>query len=438
MKLRLTKYLTMTKLKNGTNVIYNNLLFIPIFVTDEEKENILNFKVDEETKKQLIENGIYTTNIAEKQVLKELKAMYLEQTRQPTFAYFAVTNNCNLRCKYCFIENNACNAISNTMTDEIATVAIDKIDNFCQRKNIDKFEIIFYGGEPLVAYQLIKNVVNYCKNKKTKFTFTAITNATLLTDDKIKFFKENDVKLGISIDGPKYINDKNRVFAKGDGSVYDTIIEKVKILKESGVVYNLSMTISEDLLNNKEDVIEWIKSLKVDYIAFNLLHFTSKGDWKTFYKNASEFLFYADKELKGYIKSEDRVARNWNIFTKSVFKFSDCGATGMNQITIKPNGEVVICHGDIKTGKNIFGNILTDSIDKVLNKKKSSMWIKRCPIYKKQCLKCPAIYVCGGGCANQSGHLFGNVKKIDKPFCIFTKYSVDHILEKCYNKLNNN
>lgn len=437
MKLRLSKYLTISKVSDGTNVIYNNLLFIPIFVNDEEKENIINFKVDEQTKQQLVENGIYTTSSAEKQVLQELKQMYLEQTRKPTFAYFAVTNNCNLRCKYCFIENNACNCESNTMTDEIATVAVDKIDKFCQANDIDKFEIIFYGGEPLVAYELIQNVVKYCKKKKTKFTFTAITNATLLTDDKVSFFKKNDVKLGISIDGPKYINDKNRVFASNEGSVYDTIIEKVKMLKESGVIYNLSMTISEDMLNNKEDVINWVKSLNVDYIAFNLLHFTSKGDWKSFYEKASQFLFYADKELKGHIKSEDRVARNWNIFTKSMFKFSDCGATGMNQITIKPNGEVVICHGDIKTGKNIFGNILTDSIEDILNKKQSDMWIKRCPIYKKKCLKCPAIYVCGGGCANQSGHLFGNVKKIDKPFCIFTKHSVDHIIEKCYNKINN-
>ena len=144
-----------------------------------------------------------------------------------------VTQRCNLRCKYCiYSEDLNCNQRShsqNTMTFETAKKAID----FYRLHSIDTNRAVigFYGGEPLLAFPLIKDVVAYAKEvfvgKEIAFDMT--TNATLLTDEVIDFLLENEFLLTFSIDGPQRVQDKNRVFPNGLGS-YDTVISNIRRL----------------------------------------------------------------------------------------------------------------------------------------------------------------------------------------------------------------
>lgn len=197
----------------------------------------------------------------------------------------------------------------------------------------------------------------------------------------------------------------------------------------------LSITLNDYLLNHKYKILKWIKNLDVTDVAFNLQHLTGKNvNWAKFYKKSSKFIFKLGPKLEKLKISEDRAYRGWLSYLKDGFTFKDCGVNGCNQLTIKPNGDVTICHAYIKT-KNNLGNINKDSISKILENTETEKWLQRCPLLENKCLKCPNIYVCGGGCANQSEHLFGGINKIDKAFCIYADYNTNFVLKRLYNIL---
>ena len=135
-----------------------------------------------------------------------------------------VTQNCNFRCSYCPYTSNSAGFRTHNSKRMSLDIALRSID-FAKEHSIDtkEFLISFYGGEPLLEYQLIKKVVAYSKQallgKKLVFNFT--TNASLITDEMAEFLEENDFELIVSLDGPKQINDRNRKLASGKGSAFD-------------------------------------------------------------------------------------------------------------------------------------------------------------------------------------------------------------------------
>jgi len=146
-----------------------------------------------------------------------------------------VTQRCNLRCSYCIYSENSnlgTRSHSNqSMNFETAKKAVD----FYFRHSIDNdiFAIAFYGGEPLLEFDLIKETVEYAKKvfEGKELIFAITTNATLMNDKVIDFFIENRFSITVSIDGPKSIHDKNRRFVNGNGS-YDVVIQNITKLKE--------------------------------------------------------------------------------------------------------------------------------------------------------------------------------------------------------------
>lgn len=150
-----------------------------------------------------------------------------------------ITEDCNLRCKYCIYSDNYSstrNHNKNSMDVEIAKKAVDKyLESFKNIKYKNPFlvpRIGFYGGEPLLKYELIEEVVKYCKEVyHNKISFNISTNAILLNDKIIRFLAENKFYLSISLNGDKTENDRLRVFKNGNGS-YDIILEKLLRIKE--------------------------------------------------------------------------------------------------------------------------------------------------------------------------------------------------------------
>lgn len=146
-----------------------------------------------------------------------------------------VTQRCNLRCEYCIYsehKNLSTRCHSNKeMSFEIAKRAIE----FYGEHSLDTDEKVigFYGGEPLLNFELIKKIIEYSNKyfKGNEIQYTITTNATLLNDDIITFFADNNVTMTISLDGPKAIQDKNRKFPNGEGT-YDIVIEKIKRIRE--------------------------------------------------------------------------------------------------------------------------------------------------------------------------------------------------------------
>lgn len=146
-----------------------------------------------------------------------------------------VTQGCNLRCKYCIYSeeknHNQRTHSASIMTLETAKKAIMFYRNHSLDKN--KVSIGFYGGEPLLAFPLIAEIVEFSEKVflGKKITFYTTTNATLLTDKMIEFMADHNFKLTISLDGPKDVQDKNRVFPDGSGS-YDVVMNNITRINE--------------------------------------------------------------------------------------------------------------------------------------------------------------------------------------------------------------
>ncbi len=439
--MKLSNFFNFIEIKDNVFAIFNTLMMEILFVNRQELLDILRLNGDVDT---LLKYGIYVRDDNRDDMALDLvKSHYISNTKKVGLMYFILSTGCNLACKYCFIENNISNNHSEiNMSADLAILALDKYINYLNdNPDIKQPQIIFYGGEPFINYSVMKTIVNYAKSKNSNIFFSLVTNATLIDDDIIHFLKDNNINVGISIDGPQKINDANRVFRGSDRSVYEQVINTVEKFKANDLNFGLSITISKDLLEHKQDYFNWIKTLNTPNIFYNLYHFSESErnvDWESFYKQMDSFIFESFDYLHPLKISDGRIARKIDSIFNKEFKFSDCASVGANQLTLKPNGEVTLCHGYCKTSKNILGNIKENSISELIHTSNADLWTKLPPICRDECLKCEALYLCGGGCAVQSENLFSNITAIDKCFCIHSKDSLKWILTKIYSSLIKN
>ena len=181
-----------------------------------------------------------------------------------------VTQDCNLRCSYCsFTQSDGTYRNHSKKRQNIENVyrALEQL----YANSIDNDELIigFYGGEPLLEFDMIKKIVGMTRaefaGKKVRFHVT--TNGTLLTNDIIQFFSSNNFTMTISIDGPKAINDANRVFADGSASVFDTIIGHILVIHSQHKEFQKSVSINMVLDSSRK--ISDYKNFFVDYPQLN-------------------------------------------------------------------------------------------------------------------------------------------------------------------------
>ncbi|WP_291447670.1 Cys-rich peptide radical SAM maturase CcpM [Desulfovibrio sp.] len=146
-----------------------------------------------------------------------------------------LTQQCNLRCKYCAYSGNYNTRVHGTkkMSLELAKNAIDFLVK--HSLDLDEINIGFYGGEPLLCFNEIKQLVLYAQNRAEgkNISYNITTNGTLFNDENIKFMQENSFMVTISLDGPEEIHDRNRVFASNGKGTYSTIISNIKYIKEN-------------------------------------------------------------------------------------------------------------------------------------------------------------------------------------------------------------
>ena len=147
-----------------------------------------------------------------------------------------VAHDCNLRCSYCFASTGDFGGERKLMTPEVGKKAIDYLLKYSgDRHNL---EMDFFGGEPLMAFDVVKEVVEYARSKEKEynknFRFTITTNGMLLTDDKIDYINKEMYNVVLSLDGRKEVNDRMRFCVNGSGS-YDIILPKFqKLVQKRG------------------------------------------------------------------------------------------------------------------------------------------------------------------------------------------------------------
>ena len=164
--MKLSKYYNCVKLKDNVTAIFNSLMMDVIYVNKENLKNILNFNVSDEDKKILLDKGIYINDDKQDDdALKVVLNRYNYFIGKINIMYFILTSACNLACKYCFVENCTFNNnIEINMSVDTAMNAIKRYGEYILNNGITDGNVIFYGGEPLVNWEVLTSVVDYVKN----------------------------------------------------------------------------------------------------------------------------------------------------------------------------------------------------------------------------------------------------------------------------------
>ena len=224
-----------------------------------------------------------------------------------------VTQNCNLRCKYCVYSGSYINRTHTKarMSVDTAKKAIDFLAS--HSSNSSDISIGFYGGEPLLEISLIEEIVTYAKGifggKKINFNIT--TNATLLNMDIANFLIENDFNITVSLDGPKEIHNKNRVFANSNKGSFDTVMKNIEAIKErfpeaiGKIAFNAVIDMSQDVGCSNDFFMSYdtVKNMGVNGTFVNQVNRKDvvKYDYKNYadanYEVFKVFLYACNKKL---------------------------------------------------------------------------------------------------------------------------------------------
>lgn len=421
--------------KNGVAAIFNPFYPNPVFINEKELQNYLAGKWSDTKANMLNDNGLIETG--KQPNLKKFRSKNFPKKEVMTM-YLILTRTCNLRCRYCFeVERKGVKEYSNeTMTAEIALGAVDIFSTeFLQNRHNWNYQIILYGGEPIINWKVIEITLNYIKKNQadgklpTNLKIALNTNGTLVVPSKAKLLSEHGVSVAVSIDGNKATHDRNRIDALGKGT-FDRAIKGYKIMENEGVLVCPSITISPEIIDGSLEIIKSLhQDLKFKALGINPLMASPKEfslPASQYHKKMAKMIIDCFKWCRKIGISEDRAMRKVNSFIDMDPHIADCCAYGQ-QIVVQPDGSIGICHATKEHNYCSIWNY-TSPYETPLTKK----WIKRLPIFNKKCEQCEAIFICGGGCAHSAKLLHGSTENLDSGFCIHTKAMLEYLIWETY------
>ena len=329
-----------------------------------------------------------------------------------------VAHGCNLNCEYCFAgKGEYGGSDKGLMSLETGKRALDfLIENSGTRRNL---EVDFFGGEPLLNWEVCKELVKYGreleKSHDKNFRFTLTTNGVLVDDEVIDFCNKEMGNVVLSLDGRRDVHDRLRKTQNGKGS-YDLIVDKFKRFADSrnqkdyyirGTYTHFNTDFSKDLIHMAD---LGFKELSVEPVVSPPSEpWALKESDLPVLKEQYEIL--ANEMLKRYRNGNGFTFYHYMIDLDSgpciVKRISGCGV-GTEYLAVTPSGELFPCHQFVGDSKFRLGNIY-DGITKpeILEQFKS------CNVYShRECKDCFAKLYCSGGCAANAYHATGSVNGV--------------------------
>lgn len=328
-----------------------------------------------------------------------------------------VAHDCNLACKYCFAGKGEYDGPKGLMSFETGKRALDfLIEQSGTRRNL---EVDFFGGEPLLNWDVCKKLVKYGREQEKihnkNFRFTITTNGLLINDDVINFCNKEMGNVVLSLDGRKSTNDAMRVARNGSGS-YDLIIDKFKKFADSRnqVNYYMRGTYTHNNLDFSKDILHMadlgFKELSIEPVVCSPdePYALKESDLPVL---KEQYQLLADEMLKRYRKGNGFTFYHYMIDLDAgpciVKRVSGCGV-GTEYLAVTPSGDLYPCHQFVGDEKFLLGNIW----EGITNKKVLKQF-ENCNVYShKECKDCFAKLYCSGGCAANAYHTTGSVNGI--------------------------
>ena len=326
-----------------------------------------------------------------------------------------IAHDCNLRCDYCFAAKGNFGGQAKLMDFETGKKAIDfLIENSQKRRNI---EVDFFGGEPLMNFEVVKQIVSYARGLEEKhnknFRFTITTNGLLLSDDKIEYINKEMSNTVLSIDGRKDINDKLRLKANGKGSYDDIVPKYLKLVKNRDNDYYVRGTFTKNNLDFSEDVFH-LFDIGFDQISVEPVVSDPKMDYSIKESDLDQiFAEYEALACKMIVHKKDKSKGHINFFhfmidldngPCAVKRIKGCGC-GNEYVAVTPEGDIYPCHQFVGMPEWKMGTLNEGRVDAKLKN-----YFANANIYKKNgCTGCWAKYFCSGGCNANNFQYQGDV-----------------------------
>ncbi len=325
-----------------------------------------------------------------------------------------IAHDCNLKCQYCFAEEGEYHGRRALMPFEVGKRALDfLVANSGHRVNL---EVDFFGGEPLMNWQVVKDLVAYGRSLEKphnkKFRFTLTTNGVLLDDDIIAFANKEMANIVLSVDGRKEVHDKMRPMAGGQGS-YDLIIPKFQKVAESRnqTNYYVRGTFTHFNKDFAADVCH-LADLGFRQISVEPVVAPESAPYALTEADLPALLAEYDKLAAEMIKRE-KEGNAFNFFHfmidlkggPCVYKrLSGCGS-GTEYLAVTPWGDFYPCHQFVGQEEFLMGNV-----DDGITNTDIREAFKTCNVYSKEkCKNCFAKFYCSGGCAANSYNFHGSI-----------------------------
>ncbi|HIZ06945.1 MAG TPA: thioether cross-link-forming SCIFF peptide maturase [Candidatus Eubacterium avistercoris] len=325
-----------------------------------------------------------------------------------------IAHDCNLACRYCFAEEGEYHGRRALMSFETGKAALDfLIANSGNRRNL---EVDFFGGEPLMNFQVVKDLVAYGREKEKihdkNFRFTLTTNGVLLNDEVMEFANKEMANVVLSIDGRKEVNDHMRPFRNGKGS-YDLIVPKFQKLAESRNQdrYYVRGTFTHYNTDFSKDVLH-LADLGFKQISVEPVVAPPEEDYAIRESDLPK-LFEEYDSLAAEMVKRQKEGRDFNFFHFMIDleggpcvakRLSGCGS-GTEYLAVTPWGDLYPCHQFVGNEAFKMGTVY----DGVQNTQLRDEF-KGCNVYaKEKCRKCFAKFYCSGGCAANSYNFHGSI-----------------------------
>lgn len=376
-------------------------------------------------------SGVYSENdieeaLEEIEELKEAGQLFTEDTYKDLVIDFKnrktvvkamclhIAHDCNLACRYCFAEEGEYHGRRALMSLEVGKKALDfLIENSGNRRNL---EVDFFGGEPLMNWDVVKELVRYGRSKEKEydknFRFTLTTNGVLLDDEVMEFVNKEMSNVVMSLDGRKEINDKMRPFRNGKGS-YDLIVPKFQKLADSRnqTNYYIRGTFTRNNLDFSNDVIEYadlgFKQMSIEPVVAD-----PDEPYALREEDIPKILEEYDKLAVEYIKRY-KENRGFNFFHFMIDlkqgpcvlkRMAGCGS-GTEYLAVTPWGDLYPCHQFVGQEEFLLGNVFDGITNTAVRDE-----FKLCNVYAKdKCKECFAKFYCSGGCAANSYKFHGKI-----------------------------
>lgn len=341
-----------------------------------------------------------------------------------------IAHDCNLACQYCFAEEGEYHGKRELMSYEVGKKALDfLVVNSGNRRNL---EVDFFGGEPLMNFQVVKDLVAYGRSLEKEhdknFRFTLTTNGVLLDDDIMEFANKEMGNVVLSIDGRKEVHDRMRPFRKGAGS-YDLIVPKFQKFAESRHQdkYYVRGTFTHNNLDFSKDVLHLadlgFKQISVEPVV------AQDTDSYAIREEDLPQLMEEYENLALEMVRRHGTEEDFNFFHFMIDleggpcvakRLSGCGS-GTEYLAVTPTGDLYPCHQFVGNTDFLMGNVDDGVVNTDLRDE-----FKSCNVYaKEKCRECFARFYCSGGCAANSYNFHGDIHNAYDIGCALQKKRVE-------------